>query len=422
MPKTIKNGDAGPAPSPDAVRKGPLSHLKIVDLSRVRSGPMATRQFADWGADVIRVEAINDKTDGMAGRRNSTDYENTHRNKRSISIDIKSERGRQVFYDLVKTADIVVENFRPNVKHKLGIDYETLVKINPRIIYASISGYGETGPFAMRPGLDQVIQGVAGLMSVTGEPGGPPMRVGLPIADLTAGLFTAIALFTAIEERHRSGKGQWVQVNLMQSLLTLMDFQAVRWLIDGEVAKPAGNHHPVFIPTGTFQTADGHINIAASGGELWRKLCAVIGRPELVDDPRFVTDPLRSRNREALNAIIEARLMERSSDDWIELFNGAGIPCGEIRSMDQVFANPQVQHLKVAEPVEHELLGKQIKLVGRPFKMSRADLMTFRRTALPGEHTDEILSSIGYDAGAVEALRGEGVLGPVPVSPFAKIS
>lgn len=392
-------------------RYGPLDHLRIVDLSRVRSGPMATRQFADWGADVIRVEAIDDKTDGMAGRRNSTDYENTHRNKRSIALDMKSRDGLEVLHRLVREADVLVENFRPNVKFKLGIDYESLARINPRLIYASISGFGETGPSAMRPGLDQVIQGMAGLMSVTGEPGGPPMRVGLPIADLTAGLFTAIAILTALEERHVSGKGQWVQVNLLQSLLTLMDFQAVRWLIDGEVAKPAGNHHPVFIPTGVFETADGHINVAASGGELWRKLCAVIGRPDLVEDERFRTDSLRSKNRDALNAIIGDRLKTDSSAAWIEAFNAAGVPCGEIRSMDQVFADPQVEHLGVAEPVEHELLGKQIRLVGRPFRMTRAKLMPFRRTALSGEHTNEILAGLGYGAEEIEHMLRTGVAG-----------
>lgn len=400
-------------------RRGPLAHLKVIDLSRVRSGPMATRQFADWGADVIRVEAIDDKTDGMAGRRNSTDYENTHRNKRSISLDMKSSRGKQILYDLVRTADIVVENFRPNVKHKLGIDYDTLRQINPRIIYASISGYGETGPYAMRPGLDQVIQGMAGLMSVTGEPGGRPMRVGLPIADLTAGLFTAIALFTALEERHQSGEGQWVQVNLMQSLLTLMDFQAVRWLIDGEVARPAGNHHPVFIPTGTFETADGSINIAASGGELWKKLCTVIGLAGLIEDERFMTDGLRSRNRNLLNEIIETRLKTQPSAHWIDAFNAAGVPCGEIRTMDKVFQDPQVEHLGVAQPLYHDLLGHEIKVVGRPFKMSRADKMAFRRTALAGEHTAEILASLGYDAAAIAELRSQDVVGREPVSPFA---
>jgi crotonobetainyl-CoA:carnitine CoA-transferase CaiB-like acyl-CoA transferase len=411
-------GNEGGSGDLESGRRGPLSHLTIVDLSRVRSGPMATRQFADWGADVIRVEAIDDKTDGMAGRRNSTDYENTHRNKRSISIDIKNPDGKAVLLDLVRRADIVVENFRPNVKYKLGIDYETLAAINPRLIYASISGYGETGPHAMRPGLDQVIQGVSGLMSVTGEPGGRPMRVGIPIGDLTAGLFAAIAMMTALEERHVSGRGQWVQINLMQSLLTLMDFQAVRYLIDGDVAKPAGNHHPVFIPTGTFQTADGYINIAASGGELWRKLCAVIGRPDLVADERFVNDPLRSKNREALNDIIETQLLTRRSGEWIADFNTAGVPCGEIRSMDEVFEDEQVKHLGVAEPCDHELLGKTIHLVGRPFRMSRADLAPFRRTALPGEHSDEILRGLGYGEADVSRLRASGAVGPIPVSPF----
>ncbi|MBF9033033.1 CoA transferase [Rhodobacterales bacterium HKCCE2091] len=395
-------------------RRGPLQHLRVIDLSRVRSGPMATRQLADWGADVIRVESINDKTDGMAGRRNSTDYENTHRNKRSLALNLKTPEGLEILKSLVRDADVLVENFRPDVKDRLGIGYDTLAAINPRLVYASVSGFGQTGPYANRPGLDQVIQGMSGLMSVTGEPGGTPYRVGLPIGDLTAGLFTAIAIFTALEERHVTGRGRWVEVNLLQALVTLMDFQAARWLVDGEVAGATGNHHPVFIPTGTFATTDGHINVAASGGELWKKLARVIGRPDLIEDVRFVTDDRRNANRDALNAIIADRLATRSSADWIAAFNEAGVPCGEIYRMDQVFADPQVQHLGIAEPVTHDILGHDIHLVGRPFRIDGADLSPFRRTAMSGEHTDAVLRGLGYDDARIDALRQAGVIGGDP--------
>ncbi|HBD39855.1 MAG TPA: formyl-CoA transferase, partial [Cupriavidus sp.] len=273
---------------------GPLSRFTVLDLTRVRSGPAAVRQFADWGANVIKIEepglAPDDRPGGSA---QVADYQNTHRNKQSITLNLKHPEGRALFLDLVRKADVVVENYRPSVKFKLGIDYESLRKVNPRIVYGSVSGFGQDGPYHDRPGLDQIAQGISGMMSVTGEPGRGPMRAGIPVADLTAGLFCAIGVMVALLEREVSGQGQWVQTSLLQSQLWMMDFQAMRWLMNGEVPGQSGNDHPTSSPTGVFPTADGHMNIAAMGNDIFARLCNVLGAPELVQDERFRTVPLR---------------------------------------------------------------------------------------------------------------------------------
>ncbi len=382
----------------------PLEHITVVDLTRARSGPTAVRQLADMGASVIKVEARQlEEGDSTAI---GFDFLNLHRNKRSMTLDLKHPRGVEVLKRMVAKADVVIENFRPDVKHRLGIDYESLSKINPRLVYGSISGFGQTGPYAERPGYDQIAQGMGGLMSVTGLPGQGPVRVGIPVADLTAGLFLAQGILVALLERERSGKGQWVHTSLLQAMVTMLDFQAARWLIDSEIAPQAGNDHPTGIPTGVFTTADGHINIAASGQVMYRRLCEAIGAEHLIDDPRFKTMADRSKHRKAMNEELDKALVKRTSAEWIEVLNKAGVPSGPIYNIKQVFGDPQIQHLRMAQPVRHSERG-EIRVQGLPATLSRTPGAIRQAAPTHGEHTDEILRELGYSANEIASLRQE---------------
>src|SRR5882762_174781 len=326
-----------------------LSHLRVIDLTRVRAGPTCTRQFADWGADVIKIEMPD--SEDMLGERQGSDFQNLHRNKRSLTLNLKDPRGVEVLKRLANTADILVENFRPDVKHKLGIAYETLAAENPKLIYASISGFGQDGPYRGRAGFDQVAQGMGGLMWVTGLPGNGPVRAGIPVADLSAGLFAALGVLIALQERSRSGKGQWVQSSLLSSMIAMMDFQAARWLVEGEVPGQAGNDHPTSMPTSVYPTADGFVNVAASGNPIFARMAEAFGDRGLANHPDYANANLRSKNRVALNEAIAAHTRRFTSAALIELLAGAGVPCGPIYKMDQVFADAQVQHLGMAVPV-----------------------------------------------------------------------
>ncbi len=291
---------------------GPLARFKVIDLTRVRAGPTAVRQLADWGADVIKIEAPEGDA-GLGGERHGPDFQNLHRNKRSLTLNLKAPEGLAVLKRLVAQADVVVENYRPDVKFRLGVDYESLKAVNPRIVYASISGFGQDGPYRDRPGFDQIAQGMGGLMSITGEPGRGPMRVGIPVADLTAGIFAAMGILIALLEREQSGEGQWVKSSLLGAQISMLDFQAARWTIGREVPGQAGNNHPTSIPTGVFATADGHINIAAAGDDIYRRFCRAIGADHLAADPSFATGRARSANRDALNEAIGTLIRRKTS-------------------------------------------------------------------------------------------------------------
>ncbi len=388
----------------------PLTGLKVLDLTRARAGPTAVRQLADWGADVIKIErpaAAGKET--LGGDRDGFDFLNLHRNKRSLSLNLKAAEGRDLFLNMATSADVIVENFRPGVKQRLGIDYDAVSAINPAIVYASISGFGQQGPYRDRAGLDQIAQGMSGLMSVTGLPGQGPVRAGIPIADLCAGFNLALAIMLALYERERSGKGQWVHTSLLEALTTMMDFQAARYLIDGEVPAQAGNNHPTNIPTGVFETSDGQINIQAGADHMFEKLCSVLGCENLYQDDRFATSSLRLRNRDVLNTLLSEATRIRSSEDIIEQLADAGVPCGPIYSMDQTFADPQMQTLNMAPEFEHARLGK-MRLLGQAINMSRATETIGRATPELGEHSDEILREYGIDDAQVAALRKANVI------------
>ncbi len=388
--------------------KLPLSRFKVIDLTRVRAGPTCVRQLADWGAEVIKVEAAQGDG-GLGGERHGPDFQNLHRNKRSMTLDLKQPEGLEILKRLVKDADVVVENYRPDVKYRLKVDYESLKAVNPRIVYGSISGFGQEGPYRDRPGFDQIAQGMGGLMSITGLPGQGPVRAGIPVADLTAGIFCAMGILVALLEREVSGEGQWVQSSLLAAEIAMLDFQAARWLIAKEVPGQAGNNHPTSIPTGVFKTKDGHINIAAAGTEIYRRLCKALGADGLAGDPDYATDSLRSRHRDRLNAAIEEITKTKSSAEWIELINEAGVPCGPIYKIDEVFADPQVKHIGIAQAVDHPSLG-HIELVGQAVSLSRTPSAIRRPSPERGEHTEAVLRELGYDDRAIGQLRAKGVI------------
>lgn len=386
-----------------------LSRFRVIDLTQVRAGPTACRQLADWGADVVQVQMPEHmRGDDTLGGQEGSDYQYTHRNKRSITLNLKEPEGIALLKQLIAKADVVVENFRPDVKFRLGIDYESLKTDNPGLVYASISGFGQTGPLAARPGFDQIAQGMGGLMSVTGLADQGPMRVGIPIADLCAGIFAAQGILVALLEREKSGQGQWLHTSLLESMVYMMDFQTSRWLIDEEVATQAGNFHPTSIPTGVYKARDGYMNIAVFGSKIWERFCDILEAPQWVTDPRYHDKPSRSVNRDALNAEINERLAKQDRAYWIERLNDGGVACGLINSMDEVFNEPQVQHLKMVKDVVSVHQGPQ-RLVGQPVQLERTPSTIVRAAPRRGEHSVEILGELGLDDQTLAALKSKGV-------------
>ena len=387
----------------------PLSRIVVLDLTLARAGPTCVRHLADWGAQVIRIEPPSAGGEDIAGNRDGFDFQNLHRNKKCITLDLKSPEGHAAFMKLAATADVVIENMRAAVKHRLKVSYEDIRKINPGIVYGSISGFGQTGPYGKRAGVDQIAQGMGGLMSITGEPGRGPMRVGIPMDDLTAGNLLALGVMMALFQRTSTGLGRWVQTSLLEVQVFMLDFQAARWLFDGEVAGQAGNDHPTGIPTGVFPTTDGHINIAASSGRLWERFAEVIGRPEWKTHGTWGTQKGRSDDRKAINAAISAITATQPAAHWIELFEEAGIPCGPINTIDRVFADPQVKHLRMARPMHHPRLGTK-EVVSSAINMGDLPKDVRSPTRDAGADTDEVLRGVGYDDQAIAAMRAKGCI------------
>jgi crotonobetainyl-CoA:carnitine CoA-transferase CaiB-like acyl-CoA transferase len=388
-----------------------LNDVTVLDLTRVRAGPACVRQLADWGAKVIKIEMPEE--DGAATQtdfsaRHDADFQNLHRNKRSMTLNLKDAEGAAILRRMVERADIIVENYRPDVKTRLGIDYDALSKVNPRVIYASISGFGQDGPYSDRPGVDQIAQGMSGLMSVTGEPGQGPMRVGTALADLSAGVFAAMGILVALHERGRSGHGQWVQTSLLQAQIFMLDFQAARYLVSGEIAGQAGNNHPTGAPTGVFGTKDGYVNVAPTP-VMWRRFCKAIDREDLIEHPSYATPKDRRNHRDELNKLIGEITDTMTSSEVVERLNRAGIPCGPIYTIDQTFADPQVRHLGIAQNVDSPTLGS-IKLVGQPVTLSRTPSRLVTSAPEYGEHTDEILTEFGYSSENIARLRQAGTI------------
>ncbi len=389
-----------------------LKNLKVIDLSRVRAGPNCVRILTDFGADVIRVEppAGVDPNEAMfAANRIGGDFQNINRNKRSMTLNLKKAGSLDILMKLVKEADIVIENWRPDVKNKLGLDYESLAAVNPRIILASISGYGQDGPYAKRPGFDQIMQGMGGLMSVTGHPESGPVRAGLAVADMSAGLYSALGILIAVIERETSGKGQWVQTSLLHSLVSMMDFQVARYLNEGDMPVQVGNDHPTSSPMGLFEASDGVFNLGASGEGNWARLCELLNKPEWYQDPEFETETLRVKNRERLNISLADLFKVHSVEHWVDQLNDVGIPAGPVYTVPEMVNDPQVKHLNVITTLPN-VYDKDMHYINQPMHLTRTPSKVVSPAPGWGEHTDEVLESLGYSASEIESLHQQGVV------------
>ena len=382
----------------------PLKPYTVLDLTIARAGPTAARLLADWGANVVRVEAPRTGR-GLTGARRGPDEQNLHRNKRSATIDLKSAAGHQAFMRLVERSDVIVENFRADVKHRLKIDYASVREVNPAIIYASISGFGQEGPYSERAGVDQIVQGMSGLMSVTGTEESGPLRVGIAISDTSAGMFLGQGILLALLHRQRTGEGQWVHTSLLEAMLNKLDFQGARYTMLGDVPQPQGNDHPTATPMGTFACADGLVNIAASSDRMWQDFCRAVEAPRLLEAEAYKSFGGRRKHKAQIRRDMEAAMAGFTVAELVRRLNAVGVPCGPIHDIAQGFDNPQAQFLKMKKPAPHRELG-DLQLIRSPINLSRCPQPDrFDRAAPdPGQDTREVLAEFGFSAEEIDSL------------------
>jgi crotonobetainyl-CoA:carnitine CoA-transferase CaiB-like acyl-CoA transferase len=378
-----------------------LAGLRILELTQVMAGPFCGQVLADMGADVVKVEPPEgDSTRESLG---TAAFLAVNRNKRSVALDLKTPEHQAVLHRLVAETDVLLENYRPGVAARLGADWETLCELNPRLIYASVSGFGQTGPYAQRPGYDLIAQGLSGVMSVTGEPGGDPVKCGIPISDLSAGLFCAVAILSAVVARERTGRGQRIDTSLFEAALALSIWETAELWGTGRTPQPLGSAHRLSAPYQALRTREGYITVGANNQRLWKRLCDAIGRPELAADERFATNDARMANREALEAELESALAARSTDDWVAVLSEAGVPCGPIHDYRQVFEDPHTQAREMEVRLDHPVEGR-ISALGIPVKLSETPGSVRRPAPLLGEHTAEVLGEAGFSDAEIAAL------------------
>lgn len=402
----------------EAIEK-PLAGYKVLDLTIARAGPTAVRLLADWGADVIRIEppVTSEPNSSLSGPHEGSDQQNLHRNKRGLALNLKHPAGAALFKRMVAKSDIVVENFRSDVKQRLSIEYEDLKKENPGIILASISGFGQTGPYKHRPGVDQIVQGSSGLMSVTGAPGEGPMRAGIAVSDTSAGMFLGQGILLALLHKKKTGEGQWVHTSLLEAMLSKLDFQASRYTMDGEIAEQEGNFHPTLAPMGMYSASDGYVNLAASSGKMWTNFCETLDAQYLSENPSYANGRVRYDNREQLNRDVNALCQKFSMAELVEKLNAVGVPCGPINNIGEAFEDEQVKHLNMVKPAEHELRG-DLSLVRSPINLSlfpEAERFLHAGPG-PGQHTVEVLREFGLDGQAVDELVQLGAIQSNPLN------
>jgi len=392
----------------------PLESILILDLSRALAGPYCSMMLADMGAEIIKIEMPGRGDDSRSWgppfvEGESAYFMSVNRNKKSITLNLKSEKSKEIIEKLIKKADIIIENFRPGTMDKLGLSYENVAELNPEIIYASISGFGQDGPYRLLPGFDQVIQGMGGLMSVTGEPGGPPIKVGVAVADIAGGMFAAYGIMIALFNRQRTGKGQMIDVSLLDSQVAWLTYRAGSFFASGKIPQPLGSGHPNIVPYQAFKANDTYVNIAAGNDQLWQKFCSAVGLEDIVENPKFATNAKRVENRNELVNIISNIVSSKNAQEWLDILTKAGVPCGPIYTLDEIFTDPQVLHRNMVKDLDHIKAGK-IKVTGVPVKLSATPGEILTAPPVLGQHTKEILLEIGYSDNDIEKFYQEKVV------------
>ncbi len=391
-----------------------LDGIRIIDFSKALAGPYCTMLLADMGAEVIKVEMPGSGDDSRGWgppfiEGEAAYFLSVNRNKKSITLNLKDPKAKEIALKIIEKADIVLESNRPGVMTKLGLDYETVKKINPGIIYCSISGFGQTGPYSKRPGFDQVIQGYGGIMGLTGEKGGGPLKVGIAVTDIATGMFAATGILTALYHRERTGQGQHVDASMLDGQVSWLTYQAGRYLASGNVPQRIGSAHPLIVPYQDFEASDGFINIAAGNDNLWKKFCAVTDLSDIADDPKFATNPKRVENRDEVVEIVSKKINTKTMQEWLDILNDAGVPCGPIYTVDQIFNDPQVLAREMLVEVDHPKCGK-IQVTGSPIKLSETPAEITTHPPMLGEHNSSILQEFGFSEEDITKLKEDKVI------------